>query len=154
MNMNHIELKVNGIRITRDVKDNVRLIDFLREELKLTGTKEGCSVGECGACTVIMDGKSVCSCLLLAAQCNGAEVTTVEALHHDPVGKKLQNAFIRHGGVQCGFCTPGVLMSAKALLDANPAPSDDELKEALEGNICRCTGYQPIITSIKAVLKS
>ena len=152
--MNHIELKVNGIRITRDVKDNVRLIDFLREELKLTGTKEGCSVGECGACTVIMDGKSVCSCLLLAAQCNGAEVTTVEALHHDPVGKKLQNAFIRHGGVQCGFCTPGVLMSGKALLDANPAPSDDELKEALEGNICRCTGYQPIITSIKAVLKS
>ncbi|EMX9851001.1 (2Fe-2S)-binding protein [Klebsiella michiganensis] len=152
--MNHIELKVNGIRINRDVKDNVRLIDFLREELKLTGTKEGCSVGECGACTVIMDGKSVCSCLLLAAQCNGAEVTTVEALHHDPVGKKLQNAFIRHGGVQCGFCTPGVLMSAKALLDANPAPSDDELKEALEGNICRCTGYQPIITSIKAVLKS
>ena len=135
------------------MKDNVRLIDFLREELKLTGTKEGCSVGECGACTVIMDGKSVCSCLLLAAQCNGAEVTTVEALHHDPVGKKLQNAFIRHGGVQCGFCTPGVLMSAKALLDANPAPSDDELKEALEGNICRCTGYQPIITSIKAVLK-
>lgn len=152
--MNHIELKVNGIRIVRDVQDNVRLIDFLREDLKLTGTKEGCSVGECGACTVIMDGKSVCSCLLLAAQCNGAEVTTVEALHHDPVGKKLQNAFIRHGGVQCGFCTPGVLMSAKALLDANPAPSDDELKEALEGNICRCTGYQPIITSIKAVLKS
>ena len=152
--MNHIELKVNGIRITRDVKDNVRLIDFLREELKLTGTKEGCSVGECGACTVIMDGKSVCSCLLLAAQCNGAEVTTVEALHHDPVGKKLQNALIRHGGVQCGFCTPGVLMSAKALLDTNPNPSDDELKEALEGNICRCTGYQPIITSIKAVLKS
>ena len=145
---------MNGIRIARDVKDNVRLIDFLREDLKLTGTKEGCSVGECGACTVILDGKSVCSCLLLAAQCNGAEVTTVEALHHDPVGKKLQNAFIRHGGVQCGFCTPGVLMSAKALLDANPAPSDDELKEALEGNICRCTGYQPIITSIKAVLKS
>ena len=152
--MNPIALKVNGIRITCDVQDNVRLIDFLREELKLTGTKEGCSVGECGACTVIMDGKSVCSCLLLAAQCSGAEVTTVEALHHDPVGKKLQNAFIRHGGVQCGFCTPGVLMSAKALLDANPAPSDDELKEALEGNICRCTGYQPIITSIKAVLKS
>ena len=152
--MKHIELKVNGIRIARDVKDNVRLIDFLREELKLTGTKEGCSVGECGACTVIMDGKSVCSCLLLAAQCHGAEVTTVEALHHDPVGKKLQNAFIRHGGVQCGCCRPGVLMSAKALLDTNPNPSDDELKEALEGNICRCTGYQPIITSIKAVLKS
>ena len=152
--MNHIELKVNGIRIARDVEDNLRLIDFLREDLQLTGTKEGCSVGECGACTVIMDGKSVCSCLLLAAQCNGAEVTTVEALHHDPVGKKLQNAFVRHGGVQCGFCTPGVLMSTKALLDENPSPSVDELKEALEGNLCRCTGYQPIITSIKAVLKA
>ncbi|MGF6189266.1 (2Fe-2S)-binding protein [Serratia sp. 2723] len=152
--MNHIELKVNGIRVARDVEDNLRLIDFLREDLKLTGTKEGCSVGECGACTVIMDGKSVCSCLLLAAQCNGAEVTTVEALHQDPVGKKLQNAFVRHGGVQCGFCTPGVLMSTKALLDTNPSPSDDELKEALEGNLCRCTGYQPIITSIKAVLKA
>jgi len=151
--MNHIELKVNGIRIARDVEDNLRLIDLLREDLKLTGTKEGCSVGECGACTVVMDGKSVCSCLLLAAQCNGADVTTVEALHHDPVGKKLQNAFIRHGGVQCGFCTPGVLMSTKALLDRNPQPSDDELKEALEGNLCRCTGYQPIITSIKAILK-
>ena len=154
MTENHIELKVNGIRIARDVEDNLRLIDFLREDLQLTGTKEGCSVGECGACTVIMDGKSVCSCLLLAAQCNGAEVTTVEALHHDPVGKKLQNAFVRHGGVQCGFCTPGVLMSTKALLDENPSPSDDELKEALEGNLCRCTGYQPIITSIKAVLKA
>lgn len=154
MTVNHIELKVNGIRIARDVEDNLRLIDFLREDLQLTGTKEGCSVGECGACTVIMDGKSVCSCLLLAAQCNGAEVTTVEALHHDPVGKKLQNAFVRHGGVQCGFCTPGVLMSTKALLDENPSPSDDELKEVLEGNLCRCTGYQPIITSIKAVLKA
>lgn len=151
--MNHIELKVNGIRVSHDVEDNLRLIDFLRETLRLTGTKEGCSVGECGACTVIMDGKSVCSCLLLAAQCNGAEVMTVEALHQDPVGKKLQNAFVRHGGVQCGFCTPGVLMSTKALLDVNPSPDDDELKEALEGNLCRCTGYQPIITSIKAVLK-
>lgn len=152
--MNHIELKVNGIRVERDVEDNLRLIDFLREDLQLTGTKEGCSVGECGACTVIMDGKSVCSCLLLAAQCNGAEVMTVEALYQDPVGKRLQNAFVRHGGVQCGFCTPGVLMSTKALLDENPSPSDEELKEALEGNLCRCTGYQPIITSIKAVLKA
>lgn len=152
--MNHIELKVNGIRVVREVEDNLRLIDFLRDDLQLTGTKEGCSVGECGACTVIMDGKSVCSCLLLAAQCHGAEVTTVEALYHDPVGKRLQNAFIRHGGVQCGFCTPGILMSTKALLDENPQPSDEELKEALEGNLCRCTGYQPIITSIKAVLKA
>lgn len=152
--MNHIELKVNGIRVTREVADNLRLIDFLREDLQLTGTKEGCSVGECGACTVILDGKTVCSCLLLAAQCHGAEVTTVEALYHDPVGKRLQNAFVRHGGVQCGFCTPGILMSTKALLDVNPQPTDEELKEALEGNLCRCTGYQPVITSIKAVLKA
>lgn len=151
--MNHIELIVNGIRVSRDVEDNQRLIDFLRDDLQLTGTKEGCSVGECGACTIVVDGKSACSCLLLAAQCHGAEIETVEGLYRDPVGKRLQNAFVRHGGVQCGFCTPGVLMSTKALLDVNPTPDDDELKEALEGNLCRCTGYQPIITSIKAVLK-
>lgn len=151
--MHPIELKVNGIRIRRDVDDNLRLIDLLRDDLRLTGTKEGCSVGECGACTVMLDGKAVCSCLLLAAQCHGAEVTTIEALQDDPVGKRLQNAFVRHGGVQCGFCTPGVLMSTKALLAVNPTPDDDALKEALEGNLCRCTGYQPIITSIKAVLK-
>jgi carbon-monoxide dehydrogenase small subunit len=151
--MHPIELKVNGIRIRREVDDNLRLIDLLRDDLRLTGTKEGCSVGECGACTVMLDGKAVCSCLLLAAQCHGAEVTTIEALHRDPVGKRLQNAFVRHGGVQCGFCTPGVLMSTKALLAVNPTPDDDALKEALEGNLCRCTGYQPIITSIKAVLK-
>jgi len=152
--MTPLTLKVNGITVQTEVDGNRRLLDFLREDLNLTGTKEGCAVGECGACTVIMDGKSVCSCLILAAQCEGAEVTTIEALHHDPVGKKLQNAFVRHGGVQCGFCTPGVLLSTKALLDVCPDPSDDEINEALEGNLCRCTGYQPIITSIKAVLKA
>ncbi|AHG19296.1 (2Fe-2S)-binding protein [Chania multitudinisentens RB-25] len=152
--MTTITMKVNGINRSAEVDGNTRLLDFLREKLDLTGTKEGCSVGECGACTVIMNGKSVCSCLVLSAQCQGAEITTVEALHHDPIGKRLQNAFIRYGGVQCGFCTPGVLMSTKALLDSNPAPSDEELKEALEGNLCRCTGYQPIITSIKAVLSA
>lgn len=152
--MNRIELKVNGVRVQRDVEDNQRLIDFLREDMRLTGTKEGCSVGECGACTVILDGKAVCSCLLLAAQCDGAEVFTVESLRHDKVGQRLQTAFVRHGGVQCGFCTPGVLMSAKALLDKNPTPSDAQINEALEGNLCRCTGYVSIIKSIKAVLKS
>lgn len=152
--MKTIELKVNGIRVSREVSDSRRLVDFLREDLRLTGTKEGCSVGECGACTVVMDGKAVCSCLILAVQCDGVEISTVEALHHDPVGVKLQNAFVRHGGTQCGFCTPGVLMSSKALLDSNPHPSDEEICEALEGNLCRCTGYHPVIKSIKAVLKS
>ncbi len=150
--MDTIELKVNGINICRPVTDNQRLIDFLREDLELTGTKEGCSVGECGACTVIMNGKAVCSCLILAIQCHGAEITTVEALEQDKIGQQLQRAFVRHGGVQCGFCTPGFLMSAKALLDENPQPSDEQLLDALEGNICRCTGYRPIIKSIKAVL--
>ena len=151
--MNHIRLKVNGILISREVDDNRRLLDFLREDLQLTGTKEGCSVGECGACTVIMNGKAICSCLLLAAQCDGAEVMTIEALQQDETGRKLQQAFVRHGGVQCGFCTPGVLMSTKALLDKNASPDDDQIAEALEGNLCRCTGYQPIIKSIKAVIK-
>ncbi|MEB6334904.1 (2Fe-2S)-binding protein [Serratia rhizosphaerae] len=152
--MTTIKMKVNGISVSAEVDGNLRLLDFLRENLDLTGTKEGCAVGECGACTVIMDGKAVCSCLLLAAQCHGAEVTTVEALQRDPVGKRLQHAFVEHGGVQCGFCTPGVLLSTKALLDSNPQPSDADIKEALEGNLCRCTGYQPIIKSIKAVLKA
>jgi carbon-monoxide dehydrogenase small subunit len=144
-------LKVNGIRITCDVQDNVRLIDFLREELKLTGTKEGCSVGECGACTVIMDGKSVCACLLLAAQCNG---------RRSPLSKRcITIRWVKNCRtplfVTAAFSAvsaPGV-MSAKALLDANPAPSDDELKEALEGNICRCTDISRSLP-IKAVLKS
>lgn len=151
--MNTISLKVNGIRVEKQVDDNRRLLDFLREDLQLTGTKEGCSVGECGACTIIMNGKSLCSCLLLAAQCDGAEITTIEALQFDEPGRKLQQAFVRHGGVQCGFCTPGVLMSTKALLDKHPQPDDSQIAEALEGNLCRCTGYHPIITSIKAVLK-
>lgn len=152
--MNKISMTVNGKRVEREVDDNRRLLDFLREDLQLTGTKEGCSVGECGACTVIMNGKSICSCLVLAAQCEGANITTVEALHQDQTGRALQQAFVHHGGVQCGFCTPGFLMSAKALLDRESHPSDQQILEALEGNLCRCTGYQPIINSIKAVIKA
>ena len=150
--MKEITLKVNGQTISGSVDDSTRLLDFVRDSLQLTGTKEGCAVGECGACTVILNGDAVCSCLVLAAQCDNATLTTVEGLASDSVGKQLQNAFVENGGVQCGFCTPGFLMSAKALLDKNAKPNEQELLTALEGNICRCTGYQPILQSIKSVI--
>ena len=150
--MSQISLQVNGQTVSGDVDGSTRLLDFVRDTLNLTGTKEGCAVGECGACTVIMNGDAVCSCLVLAAQCDNATVTTVEGLSTDSLGQKLQTAFVEHGGVQCGFCTPGVLMSAKALLDKTPKPSEQELLDALEGNICRCTGYQPILQSLRAVI--
>ena len=151
--MSKIKVKVNGTLIDAQVTGQMRLLDFVRDKLNLTATKEGCAVGECGACTVIMDGNAVCSCLVLAEQCDGAEITTLEGLSNDPMAKKLQNAFVEHGGVLCGFCTPGVLMSTSALLAKHPQPSDEQLLDALEGNICRCTGYQPIIQSIHAALK-
>jgi len=127
----------------------MRLLDILREELNLTGTKEGCGIGECGACTVIMDGAAVNSCLILAEQCQGSRVETVENLEKDKILSQLQEAFLENGAVQCGFCTPGMLMSAKALLAQNPHPSLEEIKTALEGNLCRCTGYVPIIESVQ-----
>ncbi|MBL4831222.1 MAG: (2Fe-2S)-binding protein [Aliivibrio sp.] len=151
--MNKIKLTVNGVIQQLEVDDNFRLLDVVRDQLKLTGTKEGCAVGECGACTVIVDEQAVCSCMILASQCDGAEVTTIEGIKEDPVAQKLQNAFVTEGGVQCGFCTPGVLMSTKALLDESHNPSDTEILDALEGNLCRCTGYQPILNSIKSVIK-
>lgn len=150
--MNRITLTVNGQTVSAEVDGSTRLLDFVRNELDLTGTKEGCSVGECGACTVILNGDAVCSCLVLAAQCDGATVSTVEGLNQDDTGRKLQESFVEHGGVQCGFCTPGVLMSTKALLDKNAKPSEQEVLDALEGNMCRCTGYQPILNSVKAVI--
>lgn len=152
--MSKITLKVNGQTVSGDVDGNTRLLDFVRESLELTGTKEGCAVGECGACTVVMNGNAVCSCLVLAAQCDNATITTVEGLASDSVGKKLQESFVENGGVQCGFCTPGVLMSAKALLDKNAKPSEQEVLDALEGNICRCTGYQPILQSVRSVISN
>ncbi|WP_279204299.1 (2Fe-2S)-binding protein [Obesumbacterium proteus] len=152
--MSNIKVKVNGKLIDAQVTGQMRLLDFVRDNLSLTATKEGCAVGECGACTVIMDGNAVCSCLVLAEQCDGADITTLEGLRDDPMTQKLQSAFIEHGGVQCGFCTPGVLVSTSALLAKHPSPSDEQLMDALEGNICRCTGYQPIIQSIHAALKN
>lgn len=142
---------VNGKEITLKVGPKERLIDTLREQLKLTGTKEGCSVGECGACTVLLDGKAVSSCLILSGQIGGSKVLTIEGLEVDGNLDSLQKAFIDYHAIQCGFCTPGMLMSAKALLIHNPYPSREEIKTALEGNLCRCTGYEQIIEAVESV---
>lgn len=144
---------INGKEVTLKVGPKERLIDTLREQLKLTGTKEGCSVGECGACTIILDGKAVSSCLILSGQIGGSEVLTIEGLEVDGNLDSLQQAFINYHAIQCGFCTPGMLMSAKALLIRNPHPSREEIKTALEGNLCRCTGYEQIIEAIESVAK-
>jgi len=143
-----IEFKLNGKKYELEVASTMRLLDLLREELGLTGTKEGCGEGECGSCTVIMNGKAVNSCLVLAPQIIGQEILTIEALEKDEQLDKLQESFVRNSAVQCGYCTPGMLMSAKALLIENPKPSEDEIKRAIAGNLCRCTGYNKIVTAI------
>ncbi len=145
-----IKFKLNGKETSVNLTNNKRLIDLLRDDLKLTGTKEGCSIGECGACTVIIDGKAVNSCLVLAQQVDGCEVITAEGLADGDKLTKLQENFMKHGAIQCGFCTPGMLMSAYALFLENPTPSRDEIETAIEGNLCRCTGYKPIIHAISA----
>jgi carbon-monoxide dehydrogenase small subunit len=150
--MINLKFKVNGKEVAIKVEDSKRLLDILRDELGLTGTKEGCGIGECGACTVIMNGDAVCSCLILAGQLQNAEIETIENLERDNILSNLQEAFLEYGAIQCGFCTPGMLMSAKALLDKNPHPTEEEIKTALEGNLCRCTGYIPIIDAVKNVL--
>jgi len=139
--MKDISFTVNGKLQQVKVDDSSRLIDILRINFGLTGTKEGCSVGECGACTVIMNGSTVCSCTVMGFQMEGSVVETVENLEKSQTLSKMQQAFLDNGAVQCGYCTPGMLMSTKALLDNNPNPTEDEIKTALEGNICRCTGY-------------
>ncbi|GAB6154285.1 (2Fe-2S)-binding protein [Desulfosporosinus burensis] len=144
-----IEFKLNGKEYKMEVSSTLRLVDLLREELGLTGTKEGCGEGECGSCTVIMNGKAVNSCLVLALQIRGQEILTIEALEKDGQLDKLQESFIQKGAVQCGYCTPGMLMSAKALLMTNPNPTDEEIKISIAGNLCRCTGYNKIVTAIK-----
>ena len=149
--MKTIHLQVNGKSIEREVPDNTLLIDLLRKELDLTGTKEGCSVGVCGGCTVLVDNKPVSSCLALAVTADGCQVTTIEGLAEGDSLHPLQKAFIEYGGFQCGICTPGQIMSAKALLDENPHPTKDEIQNWMMGNLCRCTGYYKIIESIQAV---
>jgi carbon-monoxide dehydrogenase small subunit len=148
--MKEIKLNVNGQRYELTVPPWRTLLEVIREELGLTGTKEGCGMGECGACTVIMGGKAVNSCLVLAAEADGKNIITIEGLTKGDRLHPIQQAFIDHGGFQCGFCTPGMIMSAKALLDSNPRPTEDEIRKGISGNFCRCTGYTKIIESIKA----
>lgn len=143
-----VDFTVNGERVQLDVSESARLVDVLRETLGLTGTKEGCAVGECGACTVIVNGKAVCSCITLAAGLGGADVITIEGVSKNGELDEIQQAILDHHALQCGFCTPGIVMSAKALLDANPNPTTEEIQQAIAGNLCRCTGYQQVIDAI------
>ncbi len=145
-----IQCSINGKNWLGTVPPNFRLLDFLREVLGLTGTKEGCGEGECGACTVILDGRAVNSCLLLAAEADGHEILTIEGLAHEGRLDPLQESFIEEGAVQCGYCIPGMILSAKALLVENPEPTEHDIKRALAGNLCRCTGYVKIIRAVQS----
>jgi aerobic carbon-monoxide dehydrogenase small subunit len=149
-----IRLKVNGDMYEVAVEPWRTLLEVLREEVGLTGTKRGCDEGDCGACTVLMNGKSVPSCITLAIEAQGKEITTIEGLAQGEKLHPLQEAFVQHGGLQCGFCTPGMILSAKALLDKNPKPTEEEIKFGIAGNLCRCTGYIKIIESIQAASKA
>jgi carbon-monoxide dehydrogenase small subunit len=147
-----VHLKVNGLAYQTEVEPRRTLLELIREDLELMGTKEGCGLGECGTCTVLVDGKPIKSCITLAVQANGREVTTIEGLEKsDGTLHPLQQAFIDHGAIQCGFCTPGMILSAKALLDENTRPTELEVRQAIAGNLCRCTGYQKIVEAILSV---
>ncbi len=144
-----IKVTVNDRLYELQVDPELRLVDLLRDELGLTGTKEGCGKGECGACTIIMNGKTVNSCMVLAFQADGSEILTIEGMGDGEELHPIQEAFIRQGAVQCGYCTPGMVLSAKAILDKNPNPSEEEIRKGISGNLCRCTGYQKIVDAIK-----
>lgn len=148
--MKQIKMTVNGKIHELQVKPWATLLEILRDELGLTGTKEGCGLGECGACTVIMDGKTVNSCLVLAPEADEKEIITIEGLAQGDKLHPIQEAFMEQGGLQCGFCTPGIILSTKALLDENPKPTDEEIRRGIAGNFCRCTGYTKIFESVKA----
>lgn len=146
-----IHITVNGTETETIADTGQRLIDLLRDTLGLTGTKEGCGIGACGACTVIMDGRAVNSCLVPAVAADGHEILTIEGMMQDGNLHPIQEAFVKHHAIQCGFCTPGLVMSARALLDQNPSPSREQIKKAIEGNLCRCTGYEQVIEAIEDV---
>ncbi len=148
MSVHRITMTINGETEQADVSSNMTLLQMLRDKLAITGTKNGCNAGECGACTVMLNGEAVNACMVLAAECDGAQVITVEGLAHDGVLDPIQQALLDHGGVQCGFCTPGVLISARALLNRNPDPTEAEVRKSLVGNLCRCTGYIRIVDAV------
>lgn len=144
-----ISFILNGTEIRMETAPDRRVVDILREDLGLTGTKEGCGTGECGACTIFLDGLTKLSCLMIAAQIDGREIVTIEGMAQSGELHPVQKAFVESGAVQCGFCTPGMVMAGAALLEHNPAPSDDAIRTALSGNLCRCTGYQKIVDGVK-----
>ena len=147
-----IQLKVNGTLHAVQIEPAETLLHVLREKLGLTGTKEGCGEGDCGACTILVDGKSVNSCIFPAVQADGCEILTVEGVENDPKLAAIQKAFVDHGAVQCGFCSPGMIMATCALLDENPTPTEAEIRRGLSGNLCRCTGYQAMVDAVKSLI--
>ncbi len=151
--MKKISLTVNGKLYEVNLDENMRLIDLLRDELGLIGTKEGCGEGECGACTVIMDGETVNSCLVMAFQAEGSNILTIEGMERNGKLHPIQQAYIDAGAVQCGFCIPGMVLSTKALLDKNPHPNKDEIREGISGNLCRCTGYNKMLDATEKAIK-
>lgn len=148
-----IQLTVNGDSYTIEIQPEETLLHVLRERIGLTGTKEGCGEGDCGACTIVVDGKSVNSCIYPAIQADGCKVLTVEGVEKDPKLQAIQQAFVDHGAVQCGFCSPGMIMATCALLDENPSPTEAEIRRGLSGNICRCTGYQAMVDAVQSLVK-
>jgi aerobic carbon-monoxide dehydrogenase small subunit len=148
-----VTVVVNGVEYERDVEARRLLVHFIRDDLELTGTHVGCDTGNCGACTVLLDGHAIKSCMMLAIQADGAKIETVEGLARDGELDPLQQAFGAHHALQCGYCTPGILMSAKYLLDSNPEPTENEIRKAIQGNICRCTGYVNIVEAIASAAR-
>ena len=149
-----LTVTVNHVTYMINIEPHLTLVEVLRDKLGLTGTKKSCNEGECGACTVLMDGRPVASCMVLSMDAQGKNITTIEGLAEGEKLHPLQEAFVKHGGIQCGFCTPGMIMSAKALLDENPAPNPLQVRTAIAGNLCRCTGYQQIVDSVMAGAKT
>ena len=148
-----VSFVINGKKEEREIPPNISLLELLRDHLGLTGAKKGCEIGECGACTVILDGRPVYACLVLAPKVDGKEIITIEGIGEEGKLYPVQKAFLTHGAVQCGFCTPGMILAAKALLDEKPNPSREEIEDAISGNLCRCTGYLQIVEAVEASRK-